>query len=93
MTIKGVSTSTIIRTIVLGLALVNNCLTMAGYSPLPIEDEQLAELLSQIFTIVASVWAWWKNNSFTKEARVADSLMHDLKAGGGIDEEKTINGI
>lgn len=92
MKIKGVSTSTIIRTVVLALALVNNCLTMAGCSPLPIEDEALTELLSQVFVIAAAVAAWWKNNSFTKEARVADAFMRDLKDGGGIDEEKTIAG-
>lgn len=90
MKIKGVSTSTIIRTVVLILALVNNCLTMAGYSPLPIEDAQVTEVLTMLFTIGAALVAWWKNNSFTKEAIVADSFMHDLKAGGGIDEEKTI---
>ena len=78
---NGVSTSTIIRTVVLILALVNNCLTMAGYSPLPIEDEQVVELLSLAFTVGASVWAWWKNNSFTKEAIAADDLMHNLKNG------------
>ena len=72
MKIKGVSTSTIIRTVVLILALVNNCLTMAGYSPLPIEDEQITEFLTMLFTIVAAVVAWWKNNSFTQKAIAAD---------------------
>lgn len=78
---NGVSTSTIIRTVVLILALVNNCLTMAGYSPLPIDDAELTAFLSQLFTIGAAVWAWWKNNSFTKEAIAADDLMHNLKNG------------
>ncbi len=78
---RNVSTGTIIRTICLILALVNNCLTMAGHSPLPIEDEQLTNLLSQLFTIAASVWTWWKNNSFTQAAIVADEIMHDIKAG------------
>ena len=74
-----VKTDTIIRTVVLVLALVNNCLTMAGHSPLPIEDEQVTELLSMAFTIGASVWAWWKNNSFTHAAIEADAFMAALK--------------
>lgn len=80
-TMNGISTSTIIRTAVLILALVNNCLTMAGISPLPIEDEQLVEFLSLLFTIGAAVWAWWKNNSFTKAAQTGDAVMHAIKNG------------
>lgn len=84
---NGVSTPTIIRTVVLILALVNNCLTMAGLSPLPIEDEQLAELLSQIFMIGSALWAWWKNNSFTKAAQTGDAVMHAIKGGQAIRVE------
>lgn len=76
---NNVKTDTIIRTVVLILALVNNCLTMTGHSPLPIEDEQLTELLSMVFTIGAALWAWWKNNSFTHAAIEADAFMADLK--------------
>lgn len=82
-----VSTPTIIRTVVLLLALVNNCLTMAGISPLPIEDEQITELLSMVFTIGAAVWSWWKNNSFTKAAIAGDNLMHSLKDNVNMADE------
>lgn len=84
---NNITTGTIIRTICLILALVNNCLTMAGISPLPIEDEQLTQLLSQIFVVVAAVAAWWKNNSFTKAARMADEIMHGIKDGTATVEE------
>lgn len=77
----SVKLDTIIRTVCLVLALVNQGLTIAGKSPLPIEDAQLTELISLVFTIVTSVWAWWKNNSFTQAAIVADDIMHDLKTG------------
>ena len=70
---------TIIRTVVLILALINNCLTMAGHSPLPIEDEQVTNLLSMVFTIGAALWSWWKNNSFTPAAIEADAYMEQLK--------------
>ena len=75
-----VKPSTIIRTVILALALVNNCLSMAGHSPLPIEDAQIEATLSGIFTIAAAVWSWWKNNSFTQAAIVADEIMADMKA-------------
>jgi len=71
----------IVRTLVLILALVNQCLTMAGMSPLPIDDELLTELITGIFTIGASLWAWWKNNSVTEAAKAADKVKNAIKSG------------
>ena len=76
-----VKLGTIIRTVCLVLALVNQGLMLAGYSVLPITDEQVSELLTLGFTVVTSVWAWWKNNSFTEAAIVADEILHDIKSG------------
>jgi SPP1 family holin len=72
-------TDTIIRTLVLVLALVNQVLAVFGMSPLPIEEAELEALLSSLFTVGASVWAWWKNNSFTKNAIEADNYLATLK--------------
>ena len=72
---------TIIRTIVLLIELVNNALTIAGKNPLPFEDEEITEFLSYIFTVAASLWAWWKNNSFTQNALEADKVLDELKKG------------
>ena len=74
-----VKTDTIIRTIVLVIALVNQILTSTGHSVLPISDDQVNELITLVVTIGASVWAWWKNNSFTKEAIYADKTMREMK--------------
>ena len=78
----NISSGTIIRTALLILALINQFLTIMNISPLPIEDEQLTELLSLAFTIGTSLWAWWKNNSFTQEAIKADEYLTSLKNGG-----------
>lgn len=78
---KNVKASTIIRTVILVLALVNNGLVMAGKGPLPIEDAQVELILGEVFTIAASVWAWWKNNSFTTAAIKADEVLAELKGG------------
>lgn len=72
---------TIIRTIVLIVALINQGLTIAGKNPLPFEDAEITEILSYIFTICASLWSWWKNNSFTKNAIEADKVLDALKSG------------
>lgn len=66
------SKETVIRTAVLGLAIANNALAIAGKSPLPIESETLTEVISFAFTTGASLVAWWYNNSFTQAAIEAD---------------------
>lgn len=77
---EQISVGTIIRTVCLILALVNLTLETFGKSVIPISDEQVSELITLIFTIVTSITAFWKNNSFTQEAIIADGLMHDMKS-------------
>lgn len=72
---------TIIRTVVLIFALINQVLTVIGINPLPFSNEEVFEAVSVILTVGASIAAWWKNNSFTKAAIKADTYMKELKEG------------
>ena len=74
-----VRVDTIIRTIILVLALTNQVLTSLGKPIIPITDDQVTELITLAITIGTSIWAWWKNNSFTQEAIQADEYMRRLK--------------
>jgi SPP1 family holin len=70
-----VSKATIIRTTVLMLGLVNAALALFGKSPLPFDDAELTNAITAVWAVVASLWAWWKNNSFTKKAIAADKTL------------------
>lgn len=76
---KNVSKETLIRTIALVLSIVNYILTSKGMNPLPFSETEVYEFISMIMMSAASIWAWWKNNSFTKEAIAADKILDDLK--------------
>lgn len=76
---KNVKTETIIRTIVLVIALVNQVLAIAGKEVFPITEDQVYQLVTLVVTIGASVWSWWENNSFTKNAIEADKYLESLK--------------
>lgn len=76
---KKVSNDTIVRTIVLFVVLLNHLLIMMGKNPLPFSEDQMYAALSEAATIIAALWAWWKNNSFTKEAIAADEYMNNLR--------------
>lgn len=76
-----IESATIVRTIVLLLALINQCLVMAGKPVIPIEDATVEAVVTGLFTIGAAVWGWWKNNSFTKAAIEGDKVMKEIKKG------------
>lgn len=72
---RNISAGTMARTVILLCALANQALTAAGHSPLPVDDEQIAQGVALIWTAAASLAAWWKNNSFTRAAREADAYL------------------
>ena len=69
----------IIRTVVLVYALINNVLVMSGINALPFESEQVEIAVSSVFTVLATLWAWWKNNDVSKEAKQASDYMRSIK--------------
>lgn len=74
------SAGTVARLICLVLSTINQIVLMkTGQSFLPVESEQLEDALSTILFVVAAGWAYWKNNSWTKEAIEADDTMHTMK--------------
>jgi len=72
---------TIIRTVVLGVALWNQVLMMGGKSIFPLTNDQIADAIGVGFTVVTAVVAWWKNNSFTAPAIEADRYLEQLRSG------------
>ena len=79
----NITAGTLARTACLLLALLNQVLCALGKSPLPIESETLNQLVTSGITVIAALVAWWKNNSFTKEAIMADKEYDRLKAKSG----------
>lgn len=75
-----VKIDTIARTIVLFIALANQVLAIAGKEIFPVTEDQVYQVVTLVATIGASVWAWWKNNSFTKAAIEADKVLDQLKS-------------
>ena len=74
-----IQTGTIVRTALLVLALINQMLVYSGHSVLPITDATLEMIITNGFTLVMSLLAWWKNNSFTKKAIAADRVLKASK--------------
>ena len=91
LNLKNADPGTIIRTIILLLALVNQVLTALGKSVIPVSDEEVSIVISTVFTIAASVAAWWKNNSVTTQAQTADVTLAALREMETLPDEE--NGV
>ena len=79
---KGVTSQTWVRTIVLIIALIGQFLVILGRKTEAINIDQWTEYVTYAVTAISSVWAWWKNNSFTQKAQEADNILN-----GGADNE------
>lgn len=77
--LMSVDKSTIIRTVILFISLVNAVLQMLGIQTLPIDNELVTEAVSVALLLYSAVSSWWHNNSMTKEAIQADEYLKQLK--------------
>ncbi|MBR0615306.1 phage holin [Bacillus safensis] len=79
---KTFDKGTVIRTVLLFMALINQALILFGKPILPISEDQvtsLAETLylagSMIFTIVTTLVAWFKNNYVTDKGKLQKEVL------------------
>lgn len=77
--LKNVEPGAWLRLIMLAAALISMGLKVFGVSaPLP-EREVFERVLTVAVTVICSLYSYWKNNSFTEAAQIADKLMESIK--------------
>lgn len=74
-----ISAGTIARTAALALALTNQILSAAGKPVIPIDNAQLEQFITTVFTVGASIVNWWYNQSFTQAAIEGDKTYESVK--------------
>ncbi|MGO4899796.1 phage holin [Bacillus sp. GM2] len=79
---KHIDKGTVVRTVLLFIALVNQTLIIFGKPVLPVAEDQihtLADALysagSAAFTIAASLVAWYKNNYVTSKGKMQKEVL------------------
>ena len=73
-----ITVETIIRTVVVMVALINQILAICGKETLPLYESDIVQIITLVATVASSLWAWWKNNSFTHNAVKADAYKQRL---------------
>ena len=79
--LKGITAETVTGILILLLALINATLQMFGINALPIQNEEVANIVSTIFLIVTALWNTWKNRNITTASQVAQNITDSIKNG------------
>lgn len=74
-----ISKGTIIRTILILIALINIGLKHFGYDLIDVSESEVAEVIEYIIELSIVIVGFWKNNSYTENAIKADEFLKDLK--------------
>lgn len=71
--------STIVRAILLAIVIINFVLGKLGLTPLNIETSVIYEMVESVISVAIIVLGFWKNNSFTENAKKADEYLEKLR--------------
>ena len=79
--LKGVTAEAVTGVLVLLVALVNAVLQMFGINTLPIENEEVSNIVSTIFLIVTVLWNTYKNRNISTASQTAQQITDAIKNG------------
>ena len=79
--LKGITTEAVTGILILLLALVNATLQMFGINALPIENEEVTNIVSTVFLIATALWNTWKNRNISTASQVSQNITDAIKDG------------
>ena len=79
--LKGITAETVAGILILLLALINATLQMFGINALPIENEEVTNIVSTVFLIATALWNTWKNRNITTASQIAQNITDSIKNG------------
>ena len=85
--LKGVNAETVTGVLILLVALINAVLQMFGINTLPIENEEVSNIVSTVFLIITAIWNTWKNRNITTISQEMQVLTDAVKNGEVLEEE------
>lgn len=79
--VKDIKASTYVSAVVLIFTMMNYVLNIMGKPVININENEIAAWVTAIVGVVGIIYSWYKNQSITKPAQVADDVMQILKDG------------
>lgn len=93
--LKGVTAESITGVVILVIALTNAVLQIFGIKTLPIENDEVSNIISTVFLIGTALWNAWKNRNVTTIAQKVQIIADAVRDGELLekDVEDLINKI
>ena len=79
--LKGVTAEAVTGVLILLVVLINAVLQMFGINTLPIENEEVSNIVSTIFLIATVLWNTWKNRNISTASQTAQQITDAIKNG------------
>ena len=79
--LKGVNAETVAGVFILLVALINATLQMFSINTLPIENEEVTNIVSTVFLIATALWNTWKNRNISTASQTAQQITDAIKNG------------
>lgn len=74
-----ISKSTIIRTILVAIVIINFVLEKLGVDLIPADESLITMIVETVIEIAVIVVGFWKNNSYSQAAIRADEFLKELR--------------
>lgn len=82
----------ITRLILIAIVIINLILKASGHQIINVTTGEISSFVEVIVQVAIIITCWWKNNSLSKDAIMADKILQKLKNGElDIDLEKLLN--
>ena len=81
-----VTKSTIVRTIMMLLVIVNIILERMGYDIVNVDESSILTFVELLIEIAIMIVGFWKNNSYSESAIKADMFLQTLRASSDTED-------
>ena len=85
--LKGVNAETVTGVLILLVALINAVLQMFGINALPIENEEVSNIISTVFLILTALWNTWKNRNVTTISQEVQQIADAVRNGEILEDD------
>ena len=85
--LKGITPEAVTGVLILFVALVNAALQIFDMDVLPVTKDEITDIVSTVFLILAASWNTWKNRNVTSASQIAQNITDAIKNGEILEEE------
>ena len=85
--LKGVNAETVTSVFILLVALINATLQMFSINTLPIENEEVTNIVSTVFLIATALWNTWKNRNVTTISQEVQQIADAVRNGEILEDD------